>query len=116
MLKKYYTLYMNKFPNLIFNFELKCDDTTKKTLFNIYNSVRIEKLIFTSDFAPTSPDTIATMATIAQNRATVFILSTTTTTALREKLKYTFVFIGNSIFHLSLELLTKFWKTSLKVA
>ena len=25
-------------------------------------------------------------------------------------------FIGNSIFHLSLELLTKFWKTSLKVA
>ena len=29
--------------------------------------------------------------------------------------KYTF-FIGNSIFHLSLELLTKFWKTSLKVA
>ena len=24
--------------------------------------------------------------------------------------------IGNSIFHLSLELLTKFWKTSLKVA
>ena len=30
-------------------------------------------------------------------------------------LQYTF-FIGNSIFHLSLELLTKFWKTSLKVA
>ena len=28
--------------------------------------------------------------------------------------EYTF-FIGNSIFHLSLELLTKFWKTSLKV-
>ena len=29
--------------------------------------------------------------------------------------EYTF-FIGNSIFHLSLELLTKFWKTCLKVA
>ena len=29
--------------------------------------------------------------------------------------RYTF-FIGNSIFHLSLELLTKFWNTSLKVA
>ena len=28
----------------------------------------------------------------------------------------THFFIGNSIFHLSLELLTKFWKTSLKVA
>ena len=27
-----------------------------------------------------------------------------------------FFFIGNSIFHLSLELLTKFWKTILKVA
>ena len=25
-------------------------------------------------------------------------------------------FMGNSVFHLSLELLTKFWKTSLKVA
>ena len=30
-------------------------------------------------------------------------------------LHYTF-FIGNSIFHLSLELLTKFWKMRLKVA
>ena len=29
---------------------------------------------------------------------------------------YTFIFISNSIFYLNLELLTKFWKTSLKVA
>ena len=36
-------------------------------------------------------------------------------TALVCKIDYTF-FIGNSIFHLSLELLMKFWKTSLKVA
>ena len=29
---------------------------------------------------------------------------------------YSRFFIGNSIFHLSLELLTKFWKTSLELA
>ena len=28
----------------------------------------------------------------------------------------TFFFVGNSIYHLSLELLTKFWKMSIKVA
>ena len=32
------------------------------------------------------------------------------------RIYYTFSLIGNLIFHLSLELLTKFWKTSLKVA
>ena len=33
-----------------------------------------------------------------------------------EVLLHIFFFIGNSIFHLSLGLVTKFWKTSLKVA
>ena len=36
--------------------------------------------------------------------------------AMYDRLHYTAFFVSNSIFHLSLELLTKFWKTSLKVA
>ena len=44
-----------------------------------------------------------------------FAQKLSTTPSLASLSRYTF-FIGYSIFHLSLELLTKFWKTSLKVA